>query len=66
MNRKMVVLLAVITLAVFFIYYLYGGSSTPAGQQPLVRLHESTVSSLRDAFNGSATSVRVLMLVSPT
>ncbi len=66
MNRKKAAFLAVVVIAVFLIYYLYGGSTTPAGQQPLVRLNNSNLSSLKDAFNGSANSVRVLVLVSPT
>lgn len=66
MKRGRVILLFAVVIAIFFVYYLYGGSSTPAGQQPLVRLNESNVSSLKDAFNGSATSVRILVLLSPT
>jgi len=66
MNRKKAAFLAVVVIAVFLIYYLYGGSTTPRGQQPLVRLNNSNLSSLKDAFNGSVNSVRVLILVSPT
>jgi hypothetical protein len=66
MKRSKVVFLFVIAIAIFFLYYLYGGNSTPAGQQPLVRLNESNVSTLKDAFNESASSVRALVLVSPT
>ena len=66
MNRKKAAFLAVVVIAVFLIYYLYGGSKTPTGQQPLVRLNNSNLSSLKDALNGSANSVRVLILVSPT
>ena len=66
MKRGRVILLLAIAIVVFFLYYLYGGSSTPKGQQPLVRLNESNVSSLKYAFNESATSARVLVLVSPT
>jgi hypothetical protein len=66
MNRKKAAFLAVVVTAVLLIYYLYGGSTTPTGQQPLVRLNNSNLSSLKDAFNGSANSVRVLILVSPT
>jgi len=64
MKRSKVILPFIIAIAVFLLYYFYG--STPAGQQSLVRLYESNISSLKEAFNGSATSVRVLVLVSPT
>ena len=56
--------LAVILLLVFF--YLYGGSTVPQGQQPLVRLNGSNIGGLKDAFNASSNSVRLLVLDSPT
>ena len=54
----------IILLLVFF--YLYGGSTVPKGQQPLVRLNDSNIGGLKDAFNASANSVRLVVLVSPT
>lgn len=69
MKRRHIVL-SVLAAAGFLIlytfYYLYGGSATPNGQQPLVSLNGSNLSSLKDAFNGSANSVRVLVMLSPT
>ena len=59
-------MLSIAVVALFLIYYLYGGSTVPAGQPPLVRLNNSNLAALKDAFNGSASSVRVLLLVSPT
>jgi len=66
MTRKRIIGfgLAAILLLVFF--YLYGGSTVPRGQQPLVRLNTSNIGGLKDAFNASASSVRLLVLVSPT
>lgn len=66
MSRKRITWLSVIAITGVFLYYLYGGSSAPAGQPPLVQLSSSNLASLKDAFNGSASSVRVLVLVSPT
>jgi hypothetical protein len=64
-SRRIIVLsLAVVALLAF--YYFYGGSAVPNGQQPLVRLNSSNITSLRDTFNGSANSVRLLVLLSPT
>jgi len=60
------ILAAGIILIFYVFYYLYGGSLAPKGQQPLVSLNNSNLSSLKDAFNGSANSVRVLMMLSPT
>ena len=66
MSRRRITLLLLGAVGALFVYYLYGGSSAPAGQQPLGRLDTSNVSSLKDAFNASAGSVRLLVLVSPT
>ncbi|MBO0857115.1 MAG: hypothetical protein J2P21_01400 [Chloracidobacterium sp.] len=69
MKRSRIVLsaLAAAGLLIFYIlYYLYGGSVAPKGQQPLLSLNGSNLSSLKEAFNGSANSVRVLVMLSPT
>jgi len=57
-------ILAIVVATVF--YYLYLGSTVPDGQQPLVHLNSANVASLKDAFNGSAYSVRVIVMLSPT
>lgn len=56
--------LALVFAALF--YYLYLGSAVPGGQQPLVHLNSTNVASVKDAFNGSANSVRVIVMLSPT
>ena len=66
MKRKGTILGSIAAIAFLVFYYFYGGSTVPNGQQPLVRLNSSNVVSLKDAFNGSPNSVRVLILVSPT
>lgn len=67
MKRKGIIIgsvLAVILFALF--YYFYLGSTVPNGQQPLVYLNNANVISLKDAFNNSANSVRVIVMLSPT
>ena len=68
--RRRRIIFAISAAAVFLIlytfYYLYGGSTVPKGQQPLVSLNSSNLSSLKGAFNESANSVRVLVMLSPT
>lgn len=67
MKRKGIIIgsvLAVIVSALF--YYFYLGSTVPGGQQPLVYLNNANVASLKDAFNNSANSVRVIVMLSPT
>ena len=67
MKRKGIIIgsvLAVILFALF--YYFYLGSTVPNGQQPLVYLNNTNVTSLKDTFNSSANSVRVIVMLSPT
>jgi hypothetical protein len=64
--RKGIILGSVAVLAFLVYYYFYGGNTAPTGQQPLLSLNDSSLASLKDAFNGSANSVRLLVLVSPT
>ena len=67
MKRRLIIILAIVAIGLgFLVYYLYGGSTVPNGQQPLVRLTDSNFSSLKDSFNSSANSVRVIVMLSPT
>ena len=63
---KGVVVGGAVALVFLVFYYYYGGSATPKGQPPLVHLNSATIASLKGAFNGSANSVRILVLLSPT
>jgi hypothetical protein len=67
MKRKGIIIGSVLTVILFALfYYFYLGSSVPNGQQPLVYLNSTNVTSLKDAFNSSANSVRVIVMLSPT
>ena len=69
MKRKRVLysLVAVVgAVLLFVVYYLYLGSTVPAGQQPLARLDNSNFDSLKKSFNESADSVRLIVMLSPT
>jgi len=69
MKRRPIIyglLAVVIALALLLVYYFYLGSSAPAGQQPLVRLDSSKIESLKQSFNESKDSVRVMVMLSPT
>lgn len=59
-------LAAIGAILLFVVYYLYLGSTVPAGQQPLVHLNASNFDSLKKSFNESANSVRVMVMLSPT
>ncbi len=67
MKRRLIIILAILGIGLGLLaYYLYGGSTVANGQQPLVRLTDSNFSSLKDSFNSSANSVRVIVMLSPT
>jgi hypothetical protein len=56
----------IVAIVLFIVYYLYLGSSAPSGQQPLVRLDNTNIDSLKKSFNDSADSIRVMVMLSPT
>ena len=66
MSRKRILLFAVLLVAFGAVYYFYGGHSTPKGQPPLVSFSSGDLTPLRTAFNGSASSIRVVVMLSPT
>ena len=67
MKRKGIILVSLLAAIAFIvIYYFYLGSAVPKGQPALVSLNSSNVASLKDAFNGSANSVRLVVMLSPT
>jgi hypothetical protein len=63
-NRVLWLVFTIAILAVGF--YLWGASSTPPGQPPLVSLNEANVSQFQQSFNGSFSSTRIVLLLSPT
>ena len=66
MKRRTILGLGLAAIVAVILYYVYGGSAVPAGQPPLERLSESNFGELRDAFNSSKDSVRLVTLLSPT
>ena len=55
---------AITLLAIGF--YLWGSSSTPPGQPPLVFLNQSNVAQFQQSFNAAISETRVVLLLSPT
>lgn len=67
MKKVLIIILAMATIGLGYLAYnLYGGSTVPTGQRPLTRLTDNNLSSLKDSFNGSVDSVRVVVMLSPT
>jgi hypothetical protein len=59
--------LGLAAVAVFVgLFYFYGGHQTPAGQTPLADLNAANLGELKNEFNVSQASVRMLVLLSPT
>ena len=63
-KRAFWVILAIAILAVGF--YLWGSSSTPPGQPPLVSLNDGNVSQFQESFNAVISNTRIVLLLSPT
>lgn len=59
--------LGLAALAVFAtLFYLYGGHKAPSGQPPLAYLNATNLGELKNEFNDSQASMRMLVLLSPT
>lgn len=63
-KRALWLVFAVVILAVAF--YLWGSSSTPPGQPPLVSLNGGNISEFQRSFNASVSDTRIVLLLSPT
>jgi hypothetical protein len=66
MNGKRIVLPVLAVVGIGIGYYFYGGHATPKGQPPLVRFSAGDLAPLQAAFNNSASSVRLIVMLSPT
>ncbi|MGA8441916.1 MAG: hypothetical protein WB762_01550 [Candidatus Sulfotelmatobacter sp.] len=66
MNRNRMLLFAVLLVVFVIVYYFYGGHSAPKGQPPLLSFSSGDLTPLKTAFNGSASSIRVVLMLSPT
>ena len=66
MSRKRIHPFALLLAALGAVYYFYGGHSTPKEQPPLVSFASGDLTPLKTAFNGSASSIRVVVMLSPT
>jgi hypothetical protein len=67
MKRKTFILTALAVAIIALLYYLYGaGTQVPPGQPPLTKLTADNLATLKNQFNASRDSVRVILLLSPT
>jgi hypothetical protein len=66
MKRKTIVLVSVTALLVLVAAYLWGPSSVPQGQPPLLTLTAANFSEFETAFDSEPSVLRVVLLLSPT
>jgi hypothetical protein len=66
MNGKRIFLVAIVPVALGIASYVYAGHSTPKGQPPMVSFSSNGPAPLKAAFNASASSIRVIVMLSPT
>jgi hypothetical protein len=66
MNQKRILVMVVLLLVFGAAYYFYGGHSAPKGQPPLLSFSSDDLTPLKNAFNASASSIRVVVMLSPT
>jgi hypothetical protein len=67
MTKKRVIVLAVIAIVLLLAaMYLWGPSSVPRGQEPLVALSNTNFSDFENAFDGDLDTPRLVLLLSPT
>ena len=67
MTKKRVIVLPLIAVVlVLAAMYLWGPSSVPAGQEPLVALSNTNFSTFENAFDRDSEAPRLVLLLSPT
>jgi hypothetical protein len=66
MNRKGISLIAIVLAALGIAAYVYAGHSTPKGQPPMVSFATDGPAPLKAAFNASVSSIRIIVMLSPT
>jgi hypothetical protein len=66
MNRRRMLLVVALLMVFGAGYYFYGGHSTPKLQPPLASFSSADLTPLKTAFNSSASSIRVVVMLSPT
>jgi hypothetical protein len=67
MNMKRAIVWAVAAVLVLLgIFYLWGPSSAPPGQEPLLTLTSTNFTDFQKAFDADVDAPRLVLLLSPT
>jgi hypothetical protein len=66
MKRRAVIFVVMAFASLLAVVYLWGPSSVPAGQGPLVVLSNADLREFAATFDGDTEALRVILLLSPT
>lgn len=66
MSKRTVFLVAAAIVVLLLAAYLWGPSSVPGGQEPLLTLSRADFSQFENAFDREADVPRLVLLLSPT
>lgn len=66
MSKRTVFLVAAAIVVLLLAAYLWGPSSVPSGQEPLLTLSRADFSQFENAFDREADVPRLVLLLSPT
>ena len=66
MKKKSIVLAMIAVVLLLAVAYLWGPSSVPLGQEPLVALSNANFSDFENVFDGDLGTPRLVLLLSPT
>ena len=66
MKKKSIVLAVIAVVLLLAVGYLWGPSSVPPGQEPLVALSNANFSDFENVFDGDLDTPRLVLLLSPT
>ena len=66
MKKKSIVLAVIAVVLLLAVVYLWGPSSMPPGQEPLVALSNANFSDFENVFDGDLDTPRLVLLLSPT
>jgi hypothetical protein len=66
MKRRTIILTVIVILVLLGAVYLWGPSSAPPGQEPVVSLSAENFSQFENAFDAGSDAPRLVLLLSPT
>ncbi len=66
MKKNLIALAVIAVVLLLAVVYLWGPSSVPPGQEPLVALSNANFSDFENVFDGDLDTPRLVLLLSPT